>query len=72
MESVDTTFVNFDQLKQLTGYKDVRKVQEVLEMGKIPYFPTRIGVWTTMELINEAGRKQTDYHRENADELELV
>ena len=45
----------FPELQTVTGYQRSADVERCLKERGIAYFRARVGVWTTLDLINAAG-----------------
>jgi hypothetical protein len=50
--------LNADELRVLTGLDRDADIQRVLRKQGILCFPGKDGPWTTLELVNLAGRRQ--------------
>nr|BAR33259.1 hypothetical protein [uncultured Mediterranean phage uvMED] len=71
--ATESDFVTFEKLKELSGCGNSGTVRAFLEKNNIPYFTTsKKGLFTTMDLINEAGRHQIGYHHENDEEIQIA
>jgi hypothetical protein len=69
----ENNFVSFEVLQKLTGSRNSGSVRAFLEKNNIPYFTTvKKGLFTTMDLINEAGRHQMGSHRENDEDIRIA
>ena len=47
--------LEFDDLKRLTGYARMADVERCLTSQGIRFFRGRDGIWTTIDLVNQAG-----------------
>ncbi len=56
--------LNFEDLKRITGYARRADVERALVEQGVRLFRGRLGPWTTVELINQAGglRAATQEH----------
>lgn len=48
-----------DDLRKLTQYDRIGDVRRCLERNGIRYFHAKDGVWTTIDLVNQAGGLST-------------
>lgn len=50
-----SVIVSCEQLREITGYKGTIAIAKCLRKQNIPFFYSKNGPWTTIDLINKAG-----------------